>query len=181
MIRKIFLLGTLITLAVLAVAGWFGYQAYEHATAAASIQGRQADVIAKWLLNPDQVKQAGKGRGGVRVPGLDGWQGAGAARASSYQATATSMTVTFDTSPCAETRYTYDIKRISDVVSVIVYVDASWLPDWQGLWRRMTGTAQDCTALAGPATIAVPLSDPLARSAVIDGVSGTSMSREPRN
>lgn len=179
MLKKLFLLGTLVFLAVLIVGGWFGYQAWVHASNTVAFQQRQVQVVAAWQTDPVAIKQASRGKGGVRPGSMsDTMQSHGVTTIQSYASAGTILTVTYVASACETTGYTYDIKRVNGLASILVYADAPWLPDLGGLWRRITGSG-GCTAASESAAVKITLDSPLGKDAVVDAASGTSIARKP--
>lgn len=176
MLKKFFLLGFLVFLAIVIAGGWFGFQAYVHASRSAAIQTRQASVVAQWLMNPEAVKQAATGKGGITVAGIDAnWQHEGVTVADAYRQTKSGLQIRYGNASCEGWRYTYDVKRVNGVLSVIVYVDQPWLPDFGAIWNQIRGAA--CAAMVTMKWMPVTLDTPLGTDAMINGSNGRSMLR----
>ena len=178
MLKKFFFLGFLVFLALLIVGGWFGYQAFVHGTNAVAIQQRQLQVIAAWQTDPDAMKMAAGGRGGVTPPGItDTMRSHGVATASSFRAAGKSLTITYAPNACNDLPYIYDIKRSPGLITILVYADASWWPDVVGLWNRVTSSGS-CAAAGRQETLTIALDSRVGADAVVDAASGTSLARK---
>ena len=177
MLKKFFFLGFLVFLALLTVGGWFGYQAYIHGTNTVAIQKRQLQVIAAWQTDPAAMKMAAQGKGGVTPSGIsDTMRSHGVATAGSYRAAGKSLTITYTAITCNDQPYTYDIKRSPGLITLLIYVDASWLPDPIGLWHQLTSSG-GCAAGGHQATLTIALDSTVGGDAVVDATSGTSLAR----
>ena len=177
MLKKFFLFGFLMFLVLLIIGGWFGYQAYVHGTNTVAIQQRQLQVIAAWQTDPDAMKMAAGGRGGVTPPGIsDTMRSHGVATVSSFRAAGKSLTLTYAPNVCNDLPYIYDIKRSPGLITVLVYADTPWWPDVAGLWNRVTSSG-GCTAVARQATLTIALDSRVGADAVVDAASGTSLTR----
>ena len=175
MLKKFFLLGFLVFLAIVIVGGWFGYQAWVHGSRTAAVQARQAEVVAKWTLDPAAIKQAASGRGGITVSNLDpNWQHDGVSHIDAYKAKGKTLKVRYADSGCYQWPYIYDIKRVNGVLSVMVYVDQPWLPDFEDIWLKVTGRWA-CGASVKIVWMSIPLDTALTQEAVIDGATGGSV------
>lgn len=179
MIKKFFFLGFLFFLLILVVGGWFGYQAWVHASRSAAVQARQAEVVAKWAMDPAAIKQASSGRGGITVSNLDqNWQHDGVSRFDAYKSKGSTLKVRYADSGCYQWPYIYDIKRVNGTLSVMVYVDQPWLPDFGVLWLKVTGRWA-CSGSVKLVWMSIPLDAPLSNEAVIDGATGRSVGLLP--
>ena len=178
MLKKFFLFGFLMFFVLLIVGGWFGYQAYVHGSNTVALQQRQLQVIAAWQTDPAAMEMAANGKGGVTPPGIsDTMRSHGVAVADSYRASAKSLVISYVPITCSDLPYTYDIKRSPGLITVLVYVDASWWPDVAGLWSRITSSGA-CTAAGRQATLTIALDSRVGTDAVVDAASGTSLARK---
>lgn len=179
MLKKFFFFGFLMFLMLLIVGGWFGYQAYIHGTNTVAIQQRQLQVIAAWQTDPAAMKLAAKGKGGVTPSGInDTMRSNGVATVDSYRAGGKRLTITYTPITCNNQPYTYDIKRSPGLITLLIYVDASWWPDPVGLWNRVSSSG-GCAAANRQATLTISLDSGVGADAVVDAASGTSLARQP--
>ena len=181
-LRRLGCLAALLTLAVwLAVLGglaWFGSQAYQHVTDAQALTDRLAVVGAAWASDPTALAKAASGVGGVRPKGLSPqpFQQVGARPTVAYHGTTATIRLTTTRLACETDPLTVDVVETPAAVVVLVHVRRPWLPDVRGWWDQVRA-GSSCVNQARPATLTVTLGSGLGRRAVVDAVSGLSVTR----
>ena len=180
MIRRLGCLSALLSLLFFVVVvgsiGWFGYQAYLHATDAQAVASRTNEVGQAWTDDPAAVAKALGGKGGVRPRNLSSqpFQQMGARATTAYRSAGTTLTLTSSQLTCHERPLTSELVETPVSVLVLVHPENSWLPDVSGMWAQLRG-GNSCTAASGPLTVKVTLATPVGRRIVVDAVTGESV------
>ena len=181
MIRRLGCLSALFSIAlfvaVVAAVGWFGYQAYAHATDSQSVATRTNEVGQAWTDDPAALVAAATGKGGVRPKGLSSqpFQRMGARPVDSAKASKSTVVLVSSYGTCDSPTLVADVVETPVLVQVLVHPENSWLPDVPRLWKQWRDGATACTAGAAPVKVTVTLTSPLGRRVLVDAVTGESV------
>lgn len=183
MIRRLGCLSALLSLllfvAVFGAIGWFGYQAYVHASDAQAVASRTNDVGQAWTDDPATLALAAAGKGGLRPKSLSSqpFQRLGARPVVSASVSKATVTLTTSRLGCDEPPLVADVVETPVLVQVLVHPESPWIPDVPRMWRQWRGTTS-CSAGATPATVTVTLGTPLGRRVLVDATTGQSVAHK---
>lgn len=182
MIRRLGCLSALLSiaffLAVIGAIGWFGYQAYVHATDSQAIATRTNEVGQAWTDDPAAFATAATGKGGVRPKGLSAqsYQRIGARPVDSAKTSKTTLTLVTSQATCDGPTLVADVVESPVLVQVLVHPESSWLPDVPRLWTQWRDGSKTCATAGAPVSVTLTLASPLGRRVLVDAVTGESVS-----
>ncbi len=185
MIRRLGCLSALLSiaffLAVIGAIGWFGYQAYVHATDSQAIATRTNEVGQAWTDDPAALATAATGKGGVRPKGFSAqpYQRIGARPVDSARTSKTSkttLTLVTSQATCDGPTPVADVVESPVLVQVLVHPESSWLPDVPRLWTQWRDGSKTCATAGEPVSVTLTLASPLGRRVLVDAVTGESVS-----
>jgi hypothetical protein len=173
------LLSILFFVAVLAAIGWFGYQAYVHASDSQAVATRTNEVAQAWTSDPAAVASAASGKGGVRPKGLSSqpYQRMGASEVRSYKTSKSTIVLATNPGACNAPTLVAEVVETPVIVQVLVHPESSWLPDVPRLWRQLRDASAQCPDNERPASVTVTLTSPIGRRILVDAVTGGSVAR----
>jgi hypothetical protein len=171
------LLSILLFVAVIGGIGWFGYQAYVHASESQAVATRTNEVGQAWSDDPAAVAAAASGKPGVRPKGLSSqpFQSIGARPVSSFTTSKSTVTLAASLGTCNSPKLVADVVETPVLVQVLVHPESSWLPDVPRLWKQWRDGSKACPSPTAPVSVPVTLTSPLGRRVLVDAVTGESV------